>query len=95
MCLIVTLLILIFYLLNNNKEGYSYGGPHYETIYQDRQVWDVLEPEYFGNNRSALEWNEKDYPMKTTNGLDLTPLFPQDSLYDEGLYIPKKFSSPL
>lgn len=93
MCILIALLVLIY--LCRIKEGYVYGGTHYESVSQDQQAWDVLEPEYFGNNRSALEWNEKDYPMKTTNGLDLTPLFPQDSLYDEGLYIPKKFSSPL
>jgi hypothetical protein len=83
----------LHHLYEKSKEGYNYEGPQYENILQDQQVWDVLGPEYFGNNRSALEWNEKDYPMKTTNGLNLTSLFPQDSLYDEGLYIPRKFSS--
>lgn len=93
MYIVIAILVLIY--LCKKKEGYTYGGVHYESVPQDKQVSDVLMPEYFGNNRSALGWNEKEYPMKTTNGLDLTPLFPQDSLYDEGLYIPKKFSSPL
>lgn len=84
--------LVALFILYRLKEGYSYGGAQYEKLPQDMQVSGVLDPEYF-TNRSALEWNEKDYPMMTTNGLDLTTLFPQDSLYDEGLYIPRKFNS--
>ena len=129
-CYILAILIILYFY----REGYNYQGPQYEDLPQSKQVWDVLDPEYFsqkqrdkareikknnpnmltrdirqkvrfdegfeqieyfGNNRASLEWNEADYPMKTTNGLDLTPLFPQDSLFKENLYVPYKFSAPL
>jgi hypothetical protein len=34
--------------------------------------------EGFGTNRSAHNWNEKDYPIVTSNGLNMTASFPQD-----------------
>ena len=37
-----------------------------------------LTEEGFGNNRALVYWNEKDYPIVTSNGLDLSKSFPQD-----------------
>jgi hypothetical protein len=33
--------------------------------------------ESFGQNRAPSNWNERDYPIVTSNGLDLTDKFPQ------------------
>lgn len=35
--------------------------------------------EGFSHNRAPVGWNETDYPVVTSNGLDLTPLFPQSA----------------
>lgn len=42
-------------------------------------AWDAetVQVEGFGTNRSSELWNEKDYPIVTSNGLDLTSSFPQ------------------
>lgn len=33
--------------------------------------------EGFGNNRAPSDWNEVDYPIVTSNGINMTPNFPQ------------------
>lgn len=35
--------------------------------------------EGFGNNRAPNYWNEVDYPIVTSNGLNMTPRFPQNA----------------
>lgn len=37
-----------------------------------------LTVESFGNHRAPEGWNEVDYPIVTSNGLNMTPSFPQD-----------------
>jgi hypothetical protein len=38
----------------------------------------VVKREGFGQNRATTYWNEVDYPIVTTQGIDLTEDFPQD-----------------
>jgi hypothetical protein len=42
--------------------------------------------EGFGNHRAPEYWNEKDYPILTSNGLDLTSSFPQDGGTGSNIY---------
>jgi hypothetical protein len=39
----------------------------------------IDKKEGFGNNRSAAHWDEKNYPMVTSNNLDITDSFPQSA----------------
>jgi hypothetical protein len=45
-----------------------------------------MKSEGFGNNRSHEYWNEKDYPMVTTNDIDVTKLFPQSGSAMDSMY---------
>lgn len=64
------------------------GGVH-NTQIVNRVVKDPrLAPteEGFGNNRAPSDWNVKDYPIVTSNGLNLTPSFPQDAVVDVNMF---------
>jgi hypothetical protein len=42
--------------------------------------------EGFGSNRAPEYWNKKDYPIVTSNGLNLTPSFPQDGVVGSNIH---------
>jgi len=45
-----------------------------------------LTVEGFGNNRAPEGWNEIDYPIVTSNGLNMTPSFPQKGSLVNSMY---------
>jgi hypothetical protein len=45
-----------------------------------------LIEEGFGNHRAPEDWNEVDYPIVTSNGLNMTPSFPQNGSLVNSMY---------
>jgi hypothetical protein len=45
-----------------------------------------LIEEGFGNHRAPEDWNEVDYPIVTSNGLNMTPSFPQNGSLLNSMY---------
>jgi hypothetical protein len=45
-----------------------------------------LTEEGFGNHRAPEDWNEVDYPIVTSNGINMTPSFPQNGILLNSMY---------
>lgn len=45
-----------------------------------------MAEEGFGNHRAPEDWNVVDYPIVTSNGLNMTPSFPQDGSLMNSMY---------
>jgi hypothetical protein len=98
----IALIIIFIYLYGDLKENFWYdinrlgecGDPDGEfnlkTMKKIRRGNQQLPVEGFGSNRAPTDWNEKDYPIVTSNGLNLSSSFPQEAksvIYDSNSVI--------